>query len=60
MVQFSHSYVTTGKTIALTRRTFVSKVVSFLVYLKPMRVVSIRILLKCTHVSWKKHWYVIA
>ena len=60
IVQLSHPYMTTGKTIALTRRTFVSKVVSFLVYLKPMRVVSIRILLKCTHVSWKKHWYVIA
>ena len=35
-VQLSHPYMTTGKTIALTRRTFVSKVVSFLVYLKPM------------------------
>ena len=29
-VQFSHPYVTTGKTIALTRRTFVSKVMSLL------------------------------
>ena len=28
MVQFSHLYVTTGKTIALTRRTFVSTVIS--------------------------------
>ena len=28
MVQFSHLYMTTGKTIALTRRTFVSKVMS--------------------------------
>ena len=27
-VQFSHPYMTTGKTIALTRRTFVGKVVS--------------------------------
>ena len=27
MVQLSHPYVTTGKTIALTRRTFVSKVI---------------------------------
>ena len=26
MVQFSHPYMTTGKTIALTRRTFVGKV----------------------------------
>ena len=28
IVQLSHSYMTTGKTIALTRRTFVDKVVS--------------------------------
>ena len=30
MVQLSHPYVTTGKTIALTRWTFVSKVMSLL------------------------------
>ena len=30
MVQFSHPYMTTGKTIALTRQTFVSKVTSLL------------------------------
>ena len=30
MIQLSHPYMTTGKTIALTRRTFVSKVMSFL------------------------------
>ena len=30
MVQFSHPYMTTRKTIALTRCTFVSKVVSML------------------------------
>ena len=30
MVQLSHSYMTTGKTIALTRRTFVGKVMSLL------------------------------
>ena len=29
-VQFSHPYMTTGKTTALTRRTFVSKVMSLL------------------------------
>ena len=28
MVQYSHPYMTTGKTIALTIRTFVSKVMS--------------------------------
>ena len=30
MVQISHLYMTTGKTIALTRQTFVGKVVSLL------------------------------
>ena len=30
LVQLSHPYVTTGKTIALTRRTFVDKVISLL------------------------------
>ena len=31
IVQLSHSYMTTGKTIALTRRTFVGKVMSLLI-----------------------------
>ena len=31
-VQLSHSYMTTGKTIALIRRTFVGKVMSLLFY----------------------------
>ena len=30
MVQLSHPYMTTGKTIALTKRTFVGKVMSLL------------------------------
>ena len=30
MVQFSHTYMTTGRTIALTRRTFVGKIISLL------------------------------
>ena len=30
MAQFSHPYMTTGKTIALTRQTFVGKVMSLL------------------------------
>ena len=30
MVQLSHPYMTTGKTIALTRQTFVGKVMSLL------------------------------
>ena len=34
IVQLSHPYMTTGKTIALTRRTFVGKVMSLLLTLK--------------------------
>ena len=30
IVQFSHPYITTGKTIALTRQTFVGKIMSLL------------------------------
>ena len=30
MVQLSHQYMTTGKAIALTRRTFVGKVISLI------------------------------
>ena len=30
IVKISHSYMTTGKTVALTRRTFVGKVISLL------------------------------
>ena len=30
MVQLSHSYMTTGKTIALTRGTFVGRIISLL------------------------------
>ena len=35
MVQLSHSYMTTGKTIALTRQTFVGKVMSLLFNILP-------------------------
>ena len=35
MVQLSHPYMSTGKTIALTRRTFVSKVMSLLFNMLP-------------------------
>ena len=40
IVQFSHLYTTTGKTIALTRQTFVGKVMSF-------KVMSFQMSLKC-------------
>ena len=41
-VQVSHPYMTTGKTIALTRRTFVGKVM-FLFHLKRVLIPSIRV-----------------
>ena len=33
IVQLSHPYMTTGKTIALTRQTFLGKVMSLLLYM---------------------------
>ena len=39
-VQFSHPYMTTGKTIALTRRTFVGKVISLLSNMLSMLVIT--------------------
>ena len=38
-VQLSHPYMTTGKTIALTRRTFVAKVISLLFNMLPRLVI---------------------
>ena len=40
MVQLSHPYMTTGKTIALTRWTFVGKVMSLLFYMLSMLVIA--------------------
>ena len=40
MVQLSHPYITMGKTIALTRRTFVGKVMSLLFNMLPRLVIS--------------------
>ena len=52
MVQLSHPYMTTGKTIALTRRTFVGKVMSLL-FNMPSRLV-IAVLPRSKHllISW--------
>ena len=41
-VQLSHPYMTTGKTIALTRRTFVGKVMSLLLNMLSRLVIVIR------------------
>ena len=40
IVQLSHPYMTTGKTIALTRRTFVDKVMSLLFNMLPRLVIT--------------------
>ena len=40
MVQLSHSFMTTGKTIALTRWTFVGKVMSLLFSMLPRFVIA--------------------
>ena len=40
IVQLSHSYTTTGKTIALTRQTFVGNVMSLLFNMLPRLVIA--------------------
>ena len=52
MVQLSHPYTTTGKTIALTRQTFVGKVMSLLFNMLSKLVITF--LPRCKHllISW--------
>ena len=52
MVQLSHPYVTTGKGIALTRWTFVSKVMSLLFNMMFRLVVASLPRSKCLLISW--------
>ena len=49
MVQLSHPYMTTGKTIALTRRTFFGKVMSLLFNMRS-RLVSASPMAQWTHI----------
>uniref|UniRef100_A0AC11CT15 Uncharacterized protein n=1 Tax=Ovis aries TaxID=9940 RepID=A0AC11CT15_SHEEP len=51
-VQLSHLYVTTGKTIALTRRTFVGKVMSLLFNMLSRLVMTFLPKSKCLLISW--------
>ena len=51
-VQISHPYMTTGKTIALTRQTFVGKVISLLFNMTPRLVITFLPRSKCTLISW--------
>ena len=51
-VQLSHPYMTTGKTIALTRRTFVGKVISLLLNRLSRLVITFLPRSKCHLTSW--------
>ena len=51
-VQLSHPYMTTGKTIALTRRTFVGKVISLLFNMLSRLVITFLPRSKCVLISW--------
>ena len=51
-VQLSHPYMTTGKTIALTRRTFVDKVMSLLFNMLSRLVITFLPRSKCLLISW--------
>ena len=52
MVQLSHLYMTTGKTIALTRWTFVGKVMSLLFNMLSSMVITFLPRSKCLLISW--------
>ena len=52
IVQLSHSYMTTGKTTALTRWTFVGKVMSLLFNMLSRLVITFLPRSKCLLISW--------
>ena len=52
IVQLSHPYMTTGETIALTRRTFVDKVTSLLLNMLSRLVITFLPRSKCLLISW--------
>ena len=52
IVQLSHPYTTTGKTIALTRQTFVGKVMSLLFNMLSRLVIAFLPRSKCLLISW--------
>ena len=52
IVQLSHPYMTTGKTIALTRWTFISKVMSLLFNMLSRLVIAFLPRSKCLLISW--------
>ena len=52
MVQFSHPYMTTGKTMALARWTFVSKEMFLLISMLSRFVIAFLLRNKCLLISW--------
>ena len=52
LVQLSHPYMTTGKTIALTRQTFFGKVMSLLLNMLSRLVITFLPRSKCLLISW--------
>ena len=52
MVQISHLHTTIGKTIPLTRKTFVSKVMSLLFNMLSRLVIAFLLRSKCLLISW--------
>ena len=52
MVQLSHSYMTTGKTIALTRQNFAGRVMSLLFNMLSRLVITFLPRSKCLLISW--------
>ena len=52
IVQLAHPYMTTGKTVALTRRTFVDKVMSLLFNMLSSLVITFLPRNKCLLISW--------
>ena len=52
VVQLSHPYMTTGKSIALTRQTFVGKVMSLLLNILSRLVITFLPRCKCLLISW--------
>ena len=52
IVQLSHPFMTTGKNIALTRRTFADKVMSLLFNMLSRLVITLLLRNKCLLISW--------
>ena len=56
MVQLSHLYMTTGKTLSFTRWTFVGKVMSLLFSMLSRLVIAFLPSSKCLLISWLQSW----